>query len=452
MVGAPRRGPARLGSRSAPSSVRIILDGALYHGRRSGGRDWAHDDRTEGPAASAATTAASKPTPRVPNIALRAIEEIEAGAVSRLPSLVRGDLSKITAQTVTRRPPRRRPRARVSRHRQFLASARQSPHVFTPEVVVVCGAYLACDHLFLPLPPRVARRAFKPAWRRAASCRRARRTAGSTAPPRCSWTDAASGLMSASLVHVVWDQIHGRDPLTSGDGGVGRNRLPLGGFDASLPPDWESCPHQVDATSLRGGRVGDGCRGSRPGRCIDVPAPNNRVLLHYQSAERRCERMSAGCRRGPGWSWPDGPGSRRALPELHLGFRLARAPPRHCVQDSGVRSTRTCTACSRHAPRRNAHAATAGSCVRVVRMLRRRAAQRYEMRQLSPDALSLSATPGRRRIDAGGDSGPKGAAYVAGPGFDGWPAGATPASEDSSRPRTRAFPRPKWSSRSHRLR
>jgi hypothetical protein len=33
---------------------------------------------------------------------------------------------------------------------------------------------------------------------------------------------------------------------------------------------------------------------------IEVPHHNNRVSLHYQSAERRCERLTGGV---PGWSW-----------------------------------------------------------------------------------------------------------------------------------------------------
>ena len=37
-------------------------------------------------------------------------------------------------------------------------------------------------------------------------------------------------------------------------------------------------------------------------RCVEVPSANNRVVLHYQNAERRCERMSGGV---PGWTWPE---------------------------------------------------------------------------------------------------------------------------------------------------
>src|SRR4029078_2125420 len=33
---------------------------------------------------------------------------------------------------------------------------------------------------------------------------------------------------------------------------------------------------------------------------IEVPHPNNRVVMHYQSDERRCEHLSGGV---PGWSW-----------------------------------------------------------------------------------------------------------------------------------------------------
>jgi glucokinase len=42
-----------------------------------------------------------------PNIALRAVEAIESGAVSTLPSYVGGDLRKVTAQTVYEAAPRR---------------------------------------------------------------------------------------------------------------------------------------------------------------------------------------------------------------------------------------------------------------------------------------------------------------------------------------------------------
>ena len=45
--------------------------------------------------------------------------------------------------------------------------------------------------------------------------------------------------------------------------------------------------------------------------------PNNRVTLRYQSAERRCERMSGGV---PGWTWTELGPMVRDLDALYLNF------------------------------------------------------------------------------------------------------------------------------------
>src|SRR2546426_318939 len=37
-------------------------------------------------------------------------------------------------------------------------------------------------------------------------------------------------------------------------------------------------------------------------RFMEVPEPNNRVTLRYESAERRCEQMAGGV---PPWTWPE---------------------------------------------------------------------------------------------------------------------------------------------------
>ena len=37
-------------------------------------------------------------------------------------------------------------------------------------------------------------------------------------------------------------------------------------------------------------------------RCVEVPTANNRVVLRYESAERRCEQLTGGV---PGWQWPE---------------------------------------------------------------------------------------------------------------------------------------------------
>ena len=48
-----------------------------------------------------------------------------------------------------------------------------------------------------------------------------------------------------------------------------------------------------------------------------MPAPNNRVVLHYQSAERRCERMAGGV---PGWTWLELGPMVRDLDAIYLNF------------------------------------------------------------------------------------------------------------------------------------
>jgi hypothetical protein len=50
---------------------------------------------------------------------------------------------------------------------------------------------------------------------------------------------------------------------------------------------------------------------------VEVPVPNNRVTLRYQSAERRCERMSGGV---PGWTWAELGPMVRDLDALYLNF------------------------------------------------------------------------------------------------------------------------------------
>jgi hypothetical protein len=225
---------------------------------------------------------------------------------------------------------------------------------------------------------------------------------------------------------LVWDLIHGRDPLAPPTEEWGGIAYALGGMDASLPPEWELVPlikvgrdlAPQAAELLRGlARLTPG------GRCVEVPAPNNRVVLHYQSAERRCERMSGGV---PAWTWLELGPMVRDLDALYLnfisGFELTlgtaqalrqgfRGPiyaDLHSLflgmQHDGMRVLQPLP-----------DAAAWFGCIDAVQL------NEDEMRQLSPDPLSLSA----QALGAGVSLltvtlGPKGAAYVAAPGFDGW--------------------------------
>lgn len=225
---------------------------------------------------------------------------------------------------------------------------------------------------------------------------------------------------------LVWDLIHGRDaaaPPVQEWGGVA---YALAAVDAALPPDWEFIPLIKVGRDLAG--EADALLRTLPRRAagarfIEVPTPNNRVVLHYQSNERRCERMSGGV---PGWTWAELGPMVRDLDALYLnfisGFELSLGTAQALrrgfngpiyadlhslflgMQHDGIRVLRPLP-----------DAPSWFSCFDVVQL------NEDEMRQLSPDPLSLAA-------DALGEGaslmvvtlGPRGAAYVAAAGFDGW--------------------------------
>lgn len=107
------------------------------------------------------------------------------------------------------------------------------------------------------------------------------------------------------LGSLVWDEIHGRDPLSPIAEEWGGIAYSLAAMDAALPEDWELVPLIKVGRDLAP-QAADFLRTLShlaPGaRCIEVPVANNRVTLRYQSTERRCERMSGGV---PGWTWPE---------------------------------------------------------------------------------------------------------------------------------------------------
>jgi pfkB family carbohydrate kinase len=101
----------------------------------------------------------------------------------------------------------------------------------------------------------------------------------------------------------VWDIIYGRDPRDVPVQEWGGITYALGAFDAALPPDWQVVPLVKVGTDL-GPQAREFLRTLRrvapDATPIEVPYPNNRVELRYQSAERRSEVLSGGV---PGWSW-----------------------------------------------------------------------------------------------------------------------------------------------------
>jgi glucokinase len=146
----------------------LIIGGQLYHGASDVAGEIGHTTiDTEGRRCKCGNYGCLEAYASGPNIALRAVEELEAGAESRLRALVGGDLQKITAQTVYQAAADGDELALevVNDTAKFLGvGIGNLLNVFNPEVVVVCGGVtLAGDHLFEPLRREVARRAFKPA-------------------------------------------------------------------------------------------------------------------------------------------------------------------------------------------------------------------------------------------------------------------------------------------------
>jgi hypothetical protein len=107
------------------------------------------------------------------------------------------------------------------------------------------------------------------------------------------------------LGSLVWDEIHGRDPLAPPVEEWGGVAYALAAMDAALPQDWEIVPLIKvgrDLAVRAGEFLGTLDRLAPGARCVEVPVANNRVTLRYQSSARRCERMSGGV---PGWTWPE---------------------------------------------------------------------------------------------------------------------------------------------------
>ena len=146
----------------------LVLDGKLYHGASDVAGEIGHATiDTEGRRCKCGNYGCLEAYASGPNIAVRAVEELEVGASSCLPGMVGGDLTKITAQTVYEAAHQGDELALqvVNDTAKFLGTGIANLlNVFNPEVVVVCGGVtLAGDHLFVPLRREVARRAFKPA-------------------------------------------------------------------------------------------------------------------------------------------------------------------------------------------------------------------------------------------------------------------------------------------------
>jgi hypothetical protein len=152
-------------------------------------------------------------------------------------------------------------------------------------------------------------------------------------------------------------------------------------------------------------------------RCVEVPVANNRVVLRYESTERRCERMSGGV---PAWTWTELGPMVRDLDALYVnfisGFEMCLG-----TAESLRRAFRGTIYADLHSLLLGMH----GDGIRVLKPLPEAPSwfgcfdviqvNEDEMRQLGPDPLTLAAG----MLEAGVTAlivtlGPRGVVYVSG--------------------------------------
>lgn len=101
----------------------------------------------------------------------------------------------------------------------------------------------------------------------------------------------------------VWDVIHRPTPRATPVEEWGGITYALSAIDAAVAEEWEIVPLVKVGYDLAA-RAREYLRSLRrvapDAAPIEVPHPNNRVVLRYTSAERRCEQLSGGV---PPWQW-----------------------------------------------------------------------------------------------------------------------------------------------------
>jgi hypothetical protein len=219
---------------------------------------------------------------------------------------------------------------------------------------------------------------------------------------------------------MVWDTIHGRDPVQAAVEEWGGISYALAALDATLSDDWTIVPLIKvgrDLASKANEFLHTLRRTTHHARFLEVPEPNNRVTLRYESADRRCEQMSGGV---PPWTWAELGPLVQDLDALYINFisgyemnletaqLLRRGFPRFIYVDlhslflgrnaDGLRVLRTLP-----------EAPAWFACFNVVQL------NEDEMGQLGPDPLVIAADAMRQGCTALCVTlGARGAAYFTG--------------------------------------
>jgi len=119
---------------------------------------------------------------------------------------------------------------------------------------------------------------------------------------------------------MVWDTIHGRGPQSEPLEEWGGIAYAMAALEASLPDDWELVPLikvGKDLAPEANAFLNRLTHRSAADRFVEVPDPNNRVTLRYESNSRRAERLSGGV---PPWRWDELGPMVRDLDAIYLNF------------------------------------------------------------------------------------------------------------------------------------
>ncbi len=136
---------------------------------------------------------------------------------------------------------------------------------------------------------------------------------------------------------MVWDTIYGRDPRASATEEWGGIAYALAALEVALPPDWEMVPLIKvgrDMAPRANAFLHALTHRSAAARFLEVPEPNNRVTLRYESLQRRTEQLTGGV---PPWRWDELATLVQDLDAIYLnfisGFELDIATARRLRQE-----------------------------------------------------------------------------------------------------------------------
>lgn len=136
---------------------------------------------------------------------------------------------------------------------------------------------------------------------------------------------------------MVWDTIYGRDPRASAAEEWGGIAYALAALEVALPPDWEMVPLIKvgrDMAPRANMFLHALTHRSAAARFLEVPEPNNRVTLRYESLQRRTEQLAGGV---PPWCWDELATLVQDLDAIYLnfisGFELDIATARRLRQE-----------------------------------------------------------------------------------------------------------------------